>query len=103
MVSALADMLHTLRQGRALGAKQDIATAMNILRPDVRGPVRMGDDCVAIPDGDGYRLLASEGFQDSFVRAMPWFPGYRRVLVNSSDLSATWWRPLARVDSLRRA
>ena len=100
MVSALADMLHTLRQGRALGAKQDIAKAMNILGSDVRGPVRMGDDCAAIPDGDGYLLLASEGFQDSFVRAMPWFAGYCGVMVNASDIAAMGGRPVAVVDAL---
>ena len=36
---------------------------------------RVGDDCAAIPDGDGYLLLAIEGFINDFVAADPWFAG----------------------------
>ncbi|MFT8892202.1 MAG: sll0787 family AIR synthase-like protein [Acetobacter papayae] len=100
MASTLANLLHTLREGRALAAKQDIAKAMSILGSDVPGPVQLGDDCAAIPDGDGYLLFASEGFQDSFVRAMPWFAGYCGVMVNASDIAAMGGRPIAVTDAL---
>lgn len=100
MAHQLASMLHTLRTGRALAAKQDIAQAVAILGPNAGQAIRLGDDCAAIPDGDGYLLLASEGFQDSFVRAMPWFAGYCGVMVNVSDIAAMGGRPIAVVDAL---
>lgn len=100
MAHLLADMLRTLRTGRALSAKQDIAAVVSILGDGTRDAIRLGDDCAAIPDGDGYLLLASEGFQDSFVRAMPWFAGYCGVMVNTSDIAAMGGRPVAVVDAL---
>ncbi|GBQ96125.1 selenophosphate synthetase [Acetobacter nitrogenifigens DSM 23921 = NBRC 105050] len=100
MTRELATLLRTLRQSRALAAKEDIAEVAAILSPASREAVRLGDDCAAIPDGDGYLLLASEGFQDSFVRAMPWFAGYCGVMVNVSDIAAMGGRPTAVVDAL---
>ena len=100
MADKLGTLLHTLRQGRALAAKQDISEAVAVLGGDVCEGVRLGDDCAAIPDGDGYLLLASEGFQDSFVRSMPWFAGYCGVMVNVSDIAAMGGRPVAVVDAL---
>ncbi|MHB0823768.1 sll0787 family AIR synthase-like protein [Novacetimonas hansenii] len=100
MADILCDMLSRLRTGRALVAKQDITQAVAILGKGARQAIRLGDDCAAIPDGDGYLLLASEGFQDSFVRSMPWFSGYCGVMVNVSDIAAMGGRPLAVVDAL---
>nr|WP_246856635.1 sll0787 family AIR synthase-like protein [Acetobacter vaccinii] len=100
MVQVLSTMLRRLRNSRAIAAKQDITQAVSILGTKARGDIRLGDDCAAIPDGDGYLLLASEGFQDSFVRAMPWFAGYCGVMVNVSDIAAMGGRPLAVVDAL---
>lgn len=100
MTHALAALLHTLRHSRALAAKQDIAETAAILKPASPDAIRLGDDCAAIPDGDGYLLLASEGFQDSFVRSMPWFAGYCGVMVNVSDIAAMGGRPVAVVDAL---
>lgn len=100
MAHELATLLRTLRNGRALAGKQDIAETAAILKPASHDVVRLGDDCAAIPDGDGYLLLASEGFQDSFVRAMPWFAGYCGVMVNVSDIAAMGGRPVAVVDAL---
>ncbi|MFT9258771.1 MAG: AIR synthase related protein, partial [Acetobacter sp.] len=95
MAHDLATLLATLRHSRALAGKQDIAEAAAILQPASPDAIRLGDDCAAIPDGDGYLLLASEGFQDSFVRAMPWFAGYCGVMVNVSDIAAMGGRPVA--------
>ncbi|ARW11499.1 uncharacterized protein S101447_02461 [Acetobacter ascendens] len=99
MTHELATLLRTLRTGRALAAKQDIAEVSAILGTEAK-TIRLGDDCAAIPDGDGYLLLASEGFQDNFVRSMPWFAGYCGVMVNVSDIAAMGGRPVAVVDAL---
>ena len=60
----------------------------------------LGDDCAAIPDGDGYLLLAIEGFMDGFVAADPYFAGFCGVMVNVSDIAAMGGRPIAVVDAL---
>src|ERR1700751_2131998 len=64
------------------------------------GEVRLGDDCAAIPDGDGWLLFAAEGMLPSFAAEDPWFAGYSAVMVNLSDVSAMGGRPLAIVDVL---
>jgi uncharacterized protein len=64
------------------------------------GAVRVGDDCAAIPDGDGFLLFAAEGMLESFVADDPWFAGYSAVMVNLSDVAAMGGRPIAVVDVL---
>src|ERR1700759_2816649 len=64
------------------------------------GETRLGDDCAAIRDGDGWLLLAAEGMLPSFVADDPWFAGYSAVMVNLNDVSAMGGRPLAIVDVL---
>jgi len=64
------------------------------------GALRLGDDCAAIPDGDGWLLFAAEGMLPSFAAEAPWFAGYSAVMVNLSDVSAMGGRPLAIVDVL---
>ena len=64
------------------------------------GEVRVGDDCAAIADGDGWLLFAAEGMLASFVAADPWFAGYSAVMVNLSDVAAMGGWPLAIVDVL---
>jgi AIR synthase-related protein len=63
-------------------------------------PVRLGDDCAAIPDGDGYLLLAAEGMWPTLVEEEPRFAAYCAILVNASDVYAMGGRPLAVVDAL---
>jgi len=65
---------------------------------DVAVPV--GDDCAAIPDGDGYLLLATEGYLNDFVATQPRFAGYCGVMVNVSDIYAMGGRPIAVVDAI---
>jgi uncharacterized protein len=64
------------------------------------GETRIGDDCAAIPDGDGWLLFAAEGMLPTFVADDPWFAGYSAVMVNLSDVAAMGGRPLAVVDVL---
>ena len=92
-------LVTALRQSRGMLHKQDIAPVMARLGA-VAGTIALGDDCAAIPDGDGFLLLAIEGFLNDFVGADPWFAGYCGVMVNVSDIFAMGGRPLAVVDAL---
>ncbi|MGI4856217.1 MAG: sll0787 family AIR synthase-like protein [Janthinobacterium lividum] len=71
-------------------------------RPDsaIAPAVPLGDDCAAWADGDGFLLLAIEGFVNAFVAAEPRFAGYCGVMVNVSDIYAMGGRPIAVVDAL---
>jgi uncharacterized protein len=64
------------------------------------GAIRVGDDCAAIRDGEGWLLFAAEGMLPSFIANDPWFAGYSAVMVNLSDVAAMGGRPLAVVDVL---
>lgn len=96
-IDALADVL---RASRGLAAKGDIAAVVRGLGLSGTDAVPVGDDCAAIPDGDGYLLLAIEGFMNEFVAADPWFAGWCGVMVNLSDIGAMGGRPIAVVDAL---
>ncbi|WP_075215069.1 sll0787 family AIR synthase-like protein [Mongoliimonas terrestris] len=96
-VDALADRL---RAGAGVVAKRDIARVAARLGLDAAAAVPVGDDCAAIPDGDGYLLLAIEGFMNAFVERDPWFAGWCGVMVNLSDIAAMGGRPLAVVDAV---
>ncbi len=62
--------------------------------------ILLGDDCAAIPDGDSYLLLATEGILPAFVASDPWFAGWCSVMVNVSDIYAMGGRTIAVVDTL---
>ena len=95
--AALEALTERLRASPALSAKADIgAVAARLgLTP---GAIPVGDDCAAIPDGDGHLLFAAEGFISAFVAADPWFAGWCGVMVNLSDVAAMGGRPVAVVD-----
>ncbi|MCX8999721.1 sll0787 family AIR synthase-like protein [Rhizobiaceae bacterium BDR2-2] len=88
-----------LRASAGIAAKRDIADVAGRLRLSGQ-PVAVGDDCAAIPDGDGYLLLAIEGFMNEFVAGDPWFAGWCGVMVNLSDIAAMGGRPIAVVDAI---
>jgi uncharacterized protein len=90
----------TLRASRGVAAKRDIAAAVARLGVSGDSAVPVGDDCAAIPDGDGYLLLAIEGFMNEFVAGDPWFAGWCGVMVNISDVAAMGGRPIAVVDAV---
>lgn len=54
-----------------------------------------GDDAAAIPDGDGYLLMAGEGIVPELVRKDPWFAGFCSIMVNVSDIAAMGGVPYA--------
>ena len=90
-----------IRDARGLHHKRDIDAVVARLGLGGRhAAVPVGDDCAAIPDGDGHLLFAIEGFLDSFVAADPYFAGYCGIMVNLSDVAAMGGRPLAVVDAL---
>lgn len=97
---ALGELAATLRSGRGLLAKRDIAAAAAGLSLSVNSLIPVGDDCAAIPDGDGYLLLAIEGFINEFVARDPWFAGWCGVMVNVADVAAMGGRPIAVVDAI---
>lgn len=84
-------------------AKQDLSRVLHVLSdsaPAPPGSVLLGDDCAALPDGEGWLLLAIEGFINRFVEHDPWFAGWCGVMVNLSDITAMGGRALAVVDAL---
>jgi AIR synthase-related protein len=96
----LEALAETLRASRGFAHKRDIAGAVARLARGSSQSVRNGDDCAAIPDGDGFLLFAIEGFVEDFVAQMPWFAGYCGVMVNVSDIAAMGGRAVAVVDAL---
>jgi AIR synthase-related protein len=87
------------RESAGLAAKAEIGLVA--ARLGLAGAhVPVGDDCAAIPDGDGHLLFAIEGFLSGFVAADPWFAGWCGVMVNVSDIAAMGGRPLAVADAL---
>lgn len=103
----LLELTAALRASRGFMHKRDIGDVLGTLAralPPGQGgaaqAVALGDDCAAIPDGDGHLLLAIEGFVEDFIESMPWFAGYCGVMVNVSDIYAMGGRPIAVVDAL---
>lgn len=97
---SLDALIAALRAGRGLAHKRDIAPVLARLAPGAPSAVRNGDDCAAIPDGDGHLLFAIEGFLPEFVAADPRFAGWCGVMVNVSDIYAMGGRPVAVVDAV---
>lgn len=93
----LATLIAHLHQSLGILHKQDIQTAAHYLGSSL---ISLGDDCAAIPDANGYLLLASEGILPTFLEVEPWFAGWCAVMVNVSDIAAMGGRPIAVVDTI---
>ncbi len=93
-------LVSSLRSSRGIAHKCDIASVVASLGVGAHSAVPVGDDCAAIPDGDGFLLFAIEGFIHEFVERDPWFAGWCSVMVNVSDIVAMGGRPLAVVDAV---
>ena len=99
----LADLATRLRESLGILHKQDIQIAAKALgweSPDIPNKILLGDDCAAIPDGDGYLLLAAEGMLPQLIETDPWFAGWCAVMVNVSDIHSMGGRAIAIVDTL---
>jgi uncharacterized protein len=97
---SLEALVAELRASRGFAHKRDIEGALTQLAPAFAAGIAVGDDCAAIPDGQGGHLLfAIEGFVEDFVCTMPWFAGWCGVMVNLSDIAAMGGRATAVVDA----
>lgn len=95
----LGTLAETLRSSNGIAAKHDIGGVTARLGVKDKA-VPVGDDCAALPDGDGYLLFAIEGFMNAFVAVDPWFAGWCGVMVNISDVAAMGGRPTAVADAV---
>lgn len=95
----LEQLAAKLKQSLGIIQKQDIQIASQIL--DLQNSqIQLGDDCAAIPDGNGYLLLAAEGMWHVLVAEDPWFAGWCAVMVNISDIAAMGGKAIAIVDTI---
>ena len=87
-MTSLASLANSLAQSPDVTGKLSInfsCSELGITRKSIGFP---GDDAAAIPDGNGWQLIAMEGFMNEFVKAEPWFAGWCAVMVNLSDILA---------------
>lgn len=96
----LETLITTLRAAPAVAHKADIRPVMAGLAGLDSGHLPLGDDAAALADGDGFLLMAMEGFVNEFVAAEPFFAGYCGVMVNVSDIAAMGGHALAITDAL---
>jgi AIR synthase-related protein len=87
-----------LRASPAFQAKNEIQLPASFFGNGSKDAIRNGDDAAAIPDGDGYLLLAAEGIIPSLVASDPYLAGRSAVLANVNDIYAMGGRPIALVD-----
>jgi uncharacterized protein len=98
---SLSALVEAIRSSAGMQHKLDIQLSYAGLAASATpAPCRVGDDCAALPDGEGFTLFAIEGLLEEFVAVEPWFAGYCAVMVNVSDVYAMGGRPTAVVDAL---
>jgi len=96
----LEQLVTRLRQSLGIIQKQDIQIASQLLGLQTNTPIRVGDDCAVIPNGEDYLLLAAEGMWHVLVEVDPWFAGWCAVMVNVSDIAAMGGNAIAVVDTI---
>lgn len=96
----LATLTATLAAHPHVTGKRDIEVVCRALGLGQESPGRPGDDAAALRAGDGWQLLATEGFMNEFVADAPWFAGWCAVMVNASDIAAMGGRATALTNAL---
>ncbi|SLN26264.1 thiamine monophosphate kinase [Roseivivax jejudonensis] len=96
----LAALAATLAAHPNVTGKRDIDAVCGALGLGQYSPGRPGDDAAALRDGDGWQLMATEGFMNDFVAEAPWFAGWCAVMVNVSDIAAMGGRATALTNAL---
>ncbi|MCH9649623.1 MAG: sll0787 family AIR synthase-like protein [Deltaproteobacteria bacterium] len=109
----LDTLLEALRSAEAWQRKREIASiAQHLSSPFLptercqetvgqKAPeILVGDDAAAIPDGDGFLLLAAEVILPDLVTEDPYLAGRVAVLANANDIYAMGGRPVALVDTV---
>lgn len=93
----LAEVVRRFRENPGLRAKAALRLVADVLGPTdwVGGP---GDDAAALPDGDGWLLVAGEAVWPPLVEADPFGAGAAAVVANVNDVAAMGGRALALVD-----
>ncbi len=98
---ALAGLAEELRTSPVFRAKTQIQPVAELLGlAPSPGGIRNGDDAAAIPDRDGWLLLAADGILPALVERDPYLAGRCAVLANVNDVYAMGGRPTAMVDVL---
>jgi len=91
----------TLRASEVFRGKRHIRAVSQTLSGFARDQgIVNGDDAAAIPDGDGYLLLAADGITTNLIQDNPYLAGRCAVLANVNDIYAMGGRPIAMVDVL---
>ncbi|EIC86125.1 sll0787 family AIR synthase-like protein [Serratia sp. M24T3] len=99
--ATLCELLTRIRHYSGIAHKRDIQLVPQQLKAaSLFDYYPNGDDCAVLPNGEGYSLLAIEGFINRFVEEDPWFAGWCGVMVNVSDIAAMGGRPQAVVNAL---
>jgi len=100
----LLELVKSLRNSDVFSGKQDIQSVASELGIDFGDHgILNGDDAAAIPDGDGYLLLAAEGIISKLIKTDPHLAGRSAVVANVNDIYAMGGRPLAMVDIITNA
>jgi AIR synthase-related protein len=95
----LPDLVDFIRSSEQFAQKLSIMSVIGGSDPgfcDQR--ILNGDDAAAIPEDDGFLLLAAEGIVPSLVLFDPFFAGRSAVLANVNDIYSMGGRPIAIVD-----
>lgn len=98
---SLSELSEDIRNSPRFTRKRDICLAADYFSgvPE-QGAIWNGDDAAAIPDGDGYLLLAAEGVDPDLIDKNPYLAGRSAVLANINDIYAMGGRPVALVNVL---
>jgi selenophosphate synthetase-related protein len=95
----LSEVRRAYREHPGLRGKSALSLVGEVFgaRDPVRGP---GDDAAAVPDGDGFLLLAGEAIWPPFVERDPYGAGMAAVVANANDIAAMGGRPVALLDTV---